>query len=74
MSWLAYLLVGLLILLATVVLYDLWFRHPRPVYHLPPGNAGWPFIGETISFITDVSIYCWGWDACLLALQANKTI
>ncbi|OVA04504.1 Cytochrome P450 [Macleaya cordata] len=41
-------------ILALVLIYDL-FKRKEKALKLPPGNMGWPFIGETISYLKPYS-------------------
>nr|XP_043607615.1 cytochrome P450 90B1 [Erigeron canadensis] len=49
-----FLLVSLLIFILYVIL-NLFKRNRPSNYNLPPGNMGWPFIGETIGYLKPYS-------------------
>lgn len=51
MSDLEFSLIVLLSILASILISNLIKRHYKPYNNLPPGNMGWPFLGETIGYL-----------------------
>lgn len=51
MSDLEFSLIVLLSILASFLISNLIKRHYKPYNNLPPGNMGWPFLGETIGYL-----------------------